>query len=81
MNALKPRLMEEELADAIEDVALQGLKAMRAYLAYQGTNGDYLKKAKIGAAALGAYTRLRATMANERALVLMTERQQKALKE
>lgn len=58
-----------------EEVALEGCKAVKAFLAYQGSNKDYFHKAKAGAVAMGSYARLRATMANERALELATIKQ------
>jgi hypothetical protein len=71
---------KQTFAEAAEEVAFEGLAAMKAFLAYQGSNPDYLKKAKVGAVAVGSYTRLRATLANERQLDLLTQRlAQKAL--
>jgi hypothetical protein len=64
-----------------EEVAREGLRAMKEFLLYSGRNPppDYLQRAKVGAVAVGSYTRLRATMANEKALVLMERRQSRAL--
>lgn len=62
------------IIEAAEDVAREGLKAMKAFLAYQGNNKDYLARAKVGGVAVGSYTRLRATMANERQLDILTVR-------
>lgn len=58
-----------------EEVALAGCKAVKAFLAYQGNNKDYFHKAKAGAVAMGSYARLRATMANERQLELIAQKQ------
>lgn len=58
-----------------EETALMGCKAVRAFLTYQGNNKDYRDKAKAGAVAMGSYSRLRATMANETALTLMAQKQ------
>lgn len=60
--------------DRFEKVALQGLDAISEYLTYSGENKTYLNRAKAGAAAVGAYTRLRATMANERQIALLEQR-------
>lgn len=65
---------KSKLEEKLEEVAVAGLDAMKAFLTYQGQNGDYLKKAKVGAVAVGSYTRLRATMANERQLDIIAQR-------
>ena len=53
-----------------EETALLGCKAVREFLTYQGDNKKYGLKARAGAVAMGSYSRLRATMANEKALAL-----------
>lgn len=60
-----------------EETALMGCKAVREFLTYQGSNKVYSLKARAGAVAMGSYSRLRATMANEVALELAS---MKALK-
>lgn len=57
-----------------EDTALMGCKAVREFLTYSGENKAYLNRAKAGAVAMGSYSRLRATMANERAIRLTEQR-------
>lgn len=57
-----------------EETALLGCKAVREFLKYSGDNKTYLNRAKAGAAAMGAYARLRATFANERQLALLEGR-------
>lgn len=68
--------MPKAFIDEAEEVALEGLKAMKAYLVYQGSNKEYLQKAKVGAAAATAYTRHYASLTNREALKLASERQQ-----
>lgn len=63
-----------KVIDEFEEVAILGCKAVKAFLAYQGSNKDYFHKARAGAMAMGSYSRLRATMANEEALRLMASK-------
>ena len=69
----------DQVRKEFEETALLGCKAVRAFLAYQGNNRDYRDKAKAGAVAMGSYSRLRATIANETALAMMASKAQKAL--
>lgn len=57
-----------------EQTALMGCKAVREFLTYQGDNKNYLNRAKAGAVAMGSYSRLRATMANEKQIALVERR-------
>lgn len=61
-------MANDRMLSAFEEAALEGLAAIRAFLKYQGTNKDYLHKAKAGSVVAAGYTRLRATMANEESL-------------
>ena len=68
--------MAKSFIEEAEIVALEGLRAMRAYLAYQGTqNKDYLQKAKVGAGAVQGYTRHFASLTNREMLKLAAQRQ------
>ena len=60
--------------EALEAEALEELATIRQYRTYQGTNSDYRGRAKIAIAVIGAYVRLRATMANERTNELVERR-------
>lgn len=51
---------------ALEEEALEQLAEIRAARAYQGNNPEYKQRAKTAIGVIGAYVRLRATMANER---------------
>lgn len=59
-----------DVLNEFEETAMLGAKKVREFLSYQGSNKDYLHKAKAGSMAMGAYSRLRATLANETALRL-----------
>ena len=68
--------MSKTFIDEAEVVALEGLKAMKAYLAYQGTqNKEYLQKAKVGGQAVQGYTRHYASLTNREMLKLAAQRQ------
>ncbi len=69
-----------DFIEEAEDVALEGLKAMKAYLAYQGSNKEYQQKAKIGAQAVQGFTRHYASLTNREALKFAQERQVSELK-
>lgn len=56
---------KEDILTDLEDTTKMGTKAIRQFLTYQGGNPDYYHKARVGAAAVSGYTRLRATIANE----------------
>jgi hypothetical protein len=76
------KAVKDSTVNELEEVALMGCKAIRAYLVYQGDNKQYHDKAKVGSMAVTSYTRLRATEANRMALEMMASRQaQKALTE
>lgn len=64
----------DEYMDASEDLALAGMKAMKAFLSYQGENMQYFHKAKIGAVAATNFVRLRATETNRMAVELQSKR-------
>ena len=72
--------MPKNFIEEAEEVALEGLKAMRAYLAYQGENKQYLQKAKIGAAAATAFTRHYASITNREMVSAAMEGRQKRLR-
>lgn len=57
-----------------EDTSVAGAAAVREYLTYRGANKEYFNRARVGAASMGAYARLRATVANERALAIAAAR-------
>lgn len=72
------RAISEKVLDEFEDVALQGAKEIKKFFTYQGkSDPQYLQKAKIGAAAIAAYGRMRASESNRMAVELMIEREAK----
>lgn len=56
--------ISDAFIDESEDLARQSMKAMRAFLTYQGDNQTYYHKAKVAAVGLTNYVRLRATENN-----------------
>ena len=69
----------KELSDGklevFEDVAVEGAKQIKAYFKYEGTNSVYKDRARVGATAISAYARMRASETNRMAVELMLERQ------
>lgn len=58
------KAIEDAELDEMRDDMRLGAKAMRAFLAYQGENPVFEKKAKIGAVFVTTYIRAHATTAN-----------------
>jgi hypothetical protein len=63
-----------KFVEALESEATEQLDAVREYRVYKGNNQDYAKRAKLAIGVIGAYVRLRATMANERSNDLIERR-------
>lgn len=68
---------KDKVVKEFEDTALIGAKAVREFLTYQGGNKTYFDKARVGGTAMSAYSRLRATVANEESLRWQAERLEK----
>jgi hypothetical protein len=65
------------MSSFIEDLeaeAKEQLACVQAFRTYQGANPDYKQKAKLAIGVIGAYVRLRATIANERTNELVSLR-------
>lgn len=60
----------DHILNEYEKTALLGCEAVRAALAYQGSNKEYFLKGHLGSGAMSNYAKLRGTMANEAALRL-----------
>ena len=69
---MKP--LDEEFINESRDLARESMKAMRAFLAYQGTDQSHYHRAKIAAVGLTNFVRLRATENNRMAVELMAQR-------
>jgi mRNA-degrading endonuclease RelE of RelBE toxin-antitoxin system len=69
------KAVSDDFIDESEDLAKQSMKAMRAFLTYQGDNPNYYHKAKVAAVGLTNYVRLRATE-NNRLMVEITAKKQ-----
>lgn len=59
---------------ALEAEAVEQLAAIREFRTSQGNNPDYRARAKMAIGVIGAYVRLRATIANERSNDLIERR-------
>jgi hypothetical protein len=66
--------INDEFIDESEDLARISMKAMRAFLTYQGDNQQYYHKAKVAAVGLTNYVRLRATENNRMMVELAAKR-------
>lgn len=60
--------------DELEGEAREQLKAIREERAYGGKSPEYMKRAKVAIGIIGAYVRLRATLANEHTNALVERR-------
>ncbi len=67
--ATKPKFV-----DALEEEATAQLDEIKAHRAYQGSNPEYYKRAKMAIGVIGSYVRLRATLANEKTNELVERR-------
>lgn len=68
------RELSDAKLEAFEDGAFDGLKQIKAFFAYQGTDSVYERKAKVGATIISAYARMRASETNRMAVELMMDR-------
>lgn len=66
--------MTETIEQALQVEAVEQLAAIRAYRTYKGSDLDYARRAKVAISMIGAYVRLRATIANERSNELIAQR-------
>ena len=65
-----------ELHDALEEAALAGAKEIKEFLAtYRGKDPDRLRRVQIAVAAVGGYTRWRASHNNMVSMMLIAARQ------
>lgn len=69
------RPIKDKTMDTLEAVALEGAAQIRAFFKYQGDNPTYLQKAKLGAAAIGGYSRIRASETNRQAVEFAVARE------
>ncbi len=65
---------KKSFVTALEGEAVEQLDAIKQFRTYQGNNPDYHKRAKMAIGVIGAYVRLRATMANEKSNDLIERR-------
>lgn len=69
------KAVRDETLDEMESTVMEGAKAIRAYLRYEGENRRYEQKARVAATAISAFARTRASESNRMAVELMAERQ------
>ncbi len=69
---MKP--IDDEFIATSQDLALESMKAMSAFLKYQGENQQYYHKAKVAAVGLTNYVRLRATENNRMMVEIAAKR-------
>jgi hypothetical protein len=67
-------MLNKKYMDEAEAIAMEGMKQIRAFFAYQGADAKYFQKARIGAVTIGAYSRLYATQTNRMALLQAAKR-------
>ncbi len=67
-------MAKTDFLDALESEATDQLSAIREFRVYQGDNPDYRNRAKLALGVIGAYVRLRATLANEKTNELVERR-------
>jgi hypothetical protein len=58
------RPIGDDFLEQAEQLAVESMSAMKAFLKYQGDNPTYYHRAKVAAAGLTNYVRLRATETN-----------------
>ena len=63
-----------EFVKALEAEATEQLSVIRKARTYQGSDPDCFRRAKLAIGVIGAYVRLRATMANEKSNELIERR-------
>lgn len=69
------KAIRDERMDDFEGLAVEAIKQVRAFFAYQGNEPRYFQKARLGIGAIGAYGRLRASETNRMAIEAMSSRQ------
>jgi hypothetical protein len=70
----KHEIKREHMDDLAEAAMGEGLKAVKAFLAYQGNDQRYAQKFKAGATLIGAYSRFYASQTNRLGLEMQAER-------
>ena len=68
------KAIDDDFIEESEGLARESMKAMRAFLTYQGDNAKYYHKAKVAAVGLTNYVRLRATENNRMMVELAAKR-------
>ena len=66
------KAISDSKLEMFEDVAIDGVKQIKAYFKYEGNSPTYMQKAKVGATTISAYARMRASETNRMQVELMT---------
>lgn len=69
---MKP--INDDTFDALESVAVESVKQIKAFFAYQGSDGKMRDKAKVAAATISGFARLRASETNRMAVEFQMDR-------
>ncbi len=69
MKAIRDQRIED-----FEDAAMEGVKQLRAFFSYQGSDPRYFQKARLATGMISAYARLRASETNRMAVEAAVER-------
>jgi hypothetical protein len=74
-----PKPISDKAIDVLEDGALEGVKHLRAFLAYEGDNPRFYQKAKVGGVLVSSYVKAIATQTNRMAVEQAMNREVKTL--
>lgn len=66
--------MAAKFIESLEEEAVAQLGELRKFRVYQGQDPDRRQRAKLAIGVIGAYVRLRATLANEKSNELIEQR-------
>lgn len=69
---MKP--VDDKTLDDIESAMAPAVRAIKAYLAYEGDNPQYRDKARVSIGLVGAFARVRASESNRMQVELISER-------
>jgi hypothetical protein len=67
--------VKQAYMDEAEALAMEGMRQIRAFFEYDGKDGTYFQRARLGAVTIGAYSRLYATQTNRMALLAAAKRE------
>lgn len=74
-SSVKP--ISDDVLDELEDTARQGAKKIREYFKYEGDNGSFYQKAKVGATVIAGWSRVRSSETNRMQIEMKAEKADK----